>query len=295
MTKEITYKEPRSIILWMDAALKKEWQKWAAIPVKPDMVPEYEEAQAWGYVVAGYSLIEQGLKAVLHMRGANPPKMHALFCLFKELSEEDKDVLRAYFDDFRQSFPGIGYFPLKTLDAFLENLDGTKNDRGHYAGSFDWRYYPIEEGSGAAMPLVNINVMHEIVYGCIRLVESLDKQDDSASKATYSCRLQWKRLPRYKDWLFARMNSPGWDIEKDCIEILWGPDYSDRHDYLVFQNGQTKLFFAPLPDTEDVNLVIKDMRPQLEPFSRGKSFQSTGVTLTSPHVGQEATSCHLMY
>ena len=47
-------------------------------------------AQAWGYVVAGYFLLEQGLKAVLYVRGVEPPKTHALSVLFAELSAEDQ-------------------------------------------------------------------------------------------------------------------------------------------------------------------------------------------------------------
>ena len=60
----VTYKEPLYVWAWLNTALKKEWQKYAATPVTPDMLPGHELAQAWGYVVAGYSLVEQGLKAV---------------------------------------------------------------------------------------------------------------------------------------------------------------------------------------------------------------------------------------
>ena len=94
------------------------------------MVPGHEAAQGWGYVVAGYFLIEQGLKVVLHVRGVEPPKMHAMAVLFAELPEEDQDVLRAYYDDFRHTFPGMSSFPLATLDEFLVNLDGTRDSPG---------------------------------------------------------------------------------------------------------------------------------------------------------------------
>ena len=62
MTDKITYKKPLYVSAWLNAALKKEWQKYAATPVTPDMMPGHEAAQAWGFVVAGYFLIEQGLK-----------------------------------------------------------------------------------------------------------------------------------------------------------------------------------------------------------------------------------------
>ena len=60
MTDKITYKKPLYVSAWLNAALKKEWQKYAATPVTPDMMPGHEAAQAWGFVVAGYFLIEQG-------------------------------------------------------------------------------------------------------------------------------------------------------------------------------------------------------------------------------------------
>ena len=223
MTEKIAYKEPLYVWKWLETALKKEWQKLAATPVTPDMVPGHEAAQAWGYVVAGYFLVEQGLKAVLYVRGLSPPKTHALAVLLAELSAEDQDTLRAYYDDFRGTFPGMRSFPLATLDDYLVNLDGERNGRGQYAGSFDWRYFLTEEASGASMPLVSIHVMHEVVYGCVQLVRSIDRGEEKAGKATYSWRLRWKRSRLHEDWLTVRMNSPGWGQEGDRLEILWGP------------------------------------------------------------------------
>lgn len=192
----ITYKKPVYLCTWLDTALKKEWQKYIATPIAPDMVPGHELAQAWGYVVAGYFLIEQGLKAVLHVRGDEPPKTHALSVLFEALPAEDQDVLSAYYNDFRHTFPGMTSFPLATLEKFLVNLDGGRNSRGHHIGSFDWRYFLTEKGSGALMPHVSINVMHEIVYGCVQLVKSIHRGDDKAGEATYSWRLQWEQSSR---------------------------------------------------------------------------------------------------
>ena len=90
----VTYKEPLYVWAWLNTALKKEWQKYAATPVTPDMLPGHELAQAWGYVVAGYSLVEQGLKAVLYVRGGEPKKGHELSVLFTDMPPEDRDILR---------------------------------------------------------------------------------------------------------------------------------------------------------------------------------------------------------
>ena len=293
MTEKITYKDPRYVLTWLDTALKKEWQKYTATPVTPDMIPGYDIAQAWGYVVAGYFLIEQGLKAVLYMRGGEPPKIHALSGLFTKLSAEDQNVLREYYDDFRHAFPGISSFPLTTLDGFLKNLDGGRNNQGRHIGSFDWRYFPTEEGKGASMPLVSINVMHEIVYGCVNLIKSIHKGDNKAAEGIYSWRLWWSRSEFHEDWLTVRVNSSGWGKERDRIEILWGPDYNGRHDYLVFKGDKLQSFFGPLPKANEVELPMIDKRSELESFDPVEGFRSIGVSF--PERRQKPETRHIMY
>ena len=295
MTGKITYKEPLYIWAWLETALQKEWQKFKTTPVMPDMAPGHEEAQAWGYVVAGYFLIEQGLKAVLHVRDVKPPKTHALFVLFAELLAEHQDVLRAYYDDFRHTFPGMSSFPLSTLDEFLANLDGSQDRRGQHVGSFDWRYFLTEEGSCASIPLVSINVMHEIVYGCVQLVISINKGDQKAGGATYSWRLRWKRSRLQQDWLMVRMNSQEWGKEGDRIEILSGPAYGDRYDYLVFEGDRIRSFFAPLPSAEKSELTVLDKRVELESFDPEEGFRSMGVTVSRPAKRREPASRHVMF
>ena len=295
MTEKIAYKEPLYVWYWLNTALKKEWEKYGTTPVTPDMVPDHELAQAWGYVVAGYFLIEQGFKAVLHLRGVQPPRTHALSVLFAELLAEDQEVLRVYYDDFRHTFPGMNSFPLATLDEYLANLDGAKNSRGQYLGSFDWRYLPTEKGSSSSIPLVSINVMHEIVFGCVQLVRSIDKGDEKADKATYSWRLRWRRLRLQQDWLTVRMNSPEWGQEGDRLEILSGPAYGDRYDYLVFESNRIRSFFALLPDAEDTRLPIRDKRGELASFDPEEGFRSIGVTVNRPARRQEPKSGHVMF
>ena len=292
---DVTYREPCYIWAWLETALQKEWQKFSTMPVMPDMAPGHEEAQAWGYVVAGYFLIEQGLKAVLHLQGVSPPTTHALSVLFTELPVEDQDTLCTYYDDFRYTFPGMSSFPFSTLDEFLANLDGAKNSRGKYIGSFDWRYFLTEEGSGAPMPLVSINIMHEIAYGCVQLVSSIEKGDQNAGRATYSWRLQWKRSELWKDWLMVRMNSQEWGKEGDRLEILSGPAYGDRYDYLIFKGDQMRSFFAPLPIAEEVGLKVLDKRVELESFDPEEGFRRIGVTVSRSVDRPKTASHHVMF
>ena len=295
MTDKIAYKDPLYVWAWLDTALNKEWKKYATTPVTPDMVPGHELAQAWGYVVAGYFLIEQGLKGVLYVRGIEPRKTHALSVLFAEMSAKDQDVLRAYYDDFHHTFPGMRSFPLVTLDEFLANLDGVQNSRGHHIGSFEWRYFLTEEGSGASMPRVSINVMHEVVYGCVQLIRSIDKGDDKSAGATYSWRLRWRRSTLQQDWLTVQMNSPRWGKEGDRIEILWGPGYGNRYDYLVFEGGRIRSFFAPLPNVEEAGLSVVDKRSELASFDPEEGYRSIGVTMSRPARRPEPESGHVMY
>ena len=293
--EKAAYKEPIYLWAWLETALKHEWEKYAATPVKPDMVPGHEVAQAWGFVVAGYSLLEQGLKAVLHMRGKQPERTHALSVLFAELPHEDQDVLRAYYDDFRGTFPGMRSFPPPTLDDFLVNLDGASNPRGQFIGSFDWRYFLTEKGSGAPMPLVSINVMHEVTYGCVQLVMSIDKNDGKARSSTHSWRLRWQRSGRYQDWLTVRMNSADWGQEGNRIEIVWGPGYGDRYDYFVFEDGRIRSFFAPLPDTAESELPIIDKRRDVELFDSEEGFRRIGVTVSQPRSSRDTERAHVMF
>ena len=128
-----------------------------------------------------------------------------------------------------------------------------------------------------AMLPVSIDFMHEIVHGCVWLIGSIDKKDDKADRGTYSWRLQRCRSRRQNDWLTVRMNSPGWEEEGDRIELLWGPDYAKRCDYLAFKNGRHRRFFAPLPDAKEVELEIMDKRGKLDSFDAKKGLRSIGI------------------
>ena len=295
MANTIIYKETHEILIWLDTALKMEWKKLADTPVTPDLDPGYMVAKGWGYVIAGYSLIEQGLKAVLHLRGVEPPKTHVLSDLHTRLPSGDQDVLRTYYEDFRHTFPGMRAFPLATFDEYLVNLDGVKNSRDRYIGATDWRYFLTEERSGASMPLVSVNVMHEVAFSCARIVESIYREKDQADSYTYSWRLQRERMELQKKWLANRMNSSGWGQEGDRIEILWGPGYDDRYDYLLFKGDTYIWHFAPLPNAEETKLLMVDKRQELESFDPEKEFWSYGTTSSRPARHHESEPRHIMY
>ena len=119
---------------------KKEKEKYNRCPVTPDFVPGQEAAQGWGYVVAGYFLIEQSLKALLYVRNKTVPQIHSLSKLFDKCDQRDRTVVREYYVDYRATIGGnTGQYPFENLDSFLANLDGDQDQRGNHLGSFDWR------------------------------------------------------------------------------------------------------------------------------------------------------------
>ena len=68
MANDTRFKEDIWIHEWLETALQAEWRKFRDCPINPDLLPDHERAQAWGYVVAAYFLIEEAFKAILHLR-----------------------------------------------------------------------------------------------------------------------------------------------------------------------------------------------------------------------------------
>ena len=175
-------------------------------------------------MVIGYFLVEEAFKALLHVREKGVPKEHALSILFGLLDQEDKLILCEYYDDYKATAEGeLGRFPFVSIEDFLVNLDGGKNKRGSYIGSFDWRYFLIEEMQSGKMPLVSVDYLHEVTYGLTRIVEWVVHEGSPPSQHTHSWRLRWKRKEKYRDWNNVRVKSGQWSELGDRIEKLWGP------------------------------------------------------------------------
>ena len=277
----IGFKDPLWITAWLDTALKKEQEKYKQCPVMPDFAPGHEVAQAWGYVVAGYFLVEESFKALLYLRGKQQvPTKHSLTMLFDLFEPGDKKILREYYSDYRATIGGYGgKFTFGTLDEFLVNLDGDPNKKGDYMGSFDWRYFLIEEKRSAKMPTVSVEFLHEIAYGCICMVEHAQHGSAEPSQHTHSWRMRRERNKKQSAWLTGRMNSEGWDELGDRLEILWGPDYRGRHDLWLFKGKGAKTYFEELP--EGFSLPIVDKRQEIESFDVDEGMRSIDVTLIS--------------
>ena len=280
--QKISFKPPYIILMWLEAALKHEKLKYEKAPVGHDMVPEYDMAQGWGYVVAAYSLLEQSMKAVVHMRGVHHvPTKHSLSILFGLFETKDKDALREFYLDYKATTPGMDAFPFTTLDEFIGNLDGDTNMQGSdHIGSFDWRYSPIEEAKSQTMPTVSIDFLHEIIRGCNVLVEAAYKKNLDPVLFTNSwCMRRQRESDVYRDWHLYMLNEPSakWKRRGERIEILWGPDYQDRYDFDYFKAEGMKPFFCKLPDEHDFQVV--DRREEIENFNAEAELRSIGIGL----------------
>ncbi len=170
--QEIKFKIPAVMAHQLVTAVKKEKEKYQACPVEPDLVPQHEMAQGWGSVVAGYFLVEQAFKALLHIREQKPKKIHPLTKLFEQIKVADQSTLRKFYDDFKSCTDRTGkIFPFDSLDDFLRNLDFGSSEDQSPQGSLDWRYFLIAEGECKGIPTVSVEYMHEIVFACTMIIE----------------------------------------------------------------------------------------------------------------------------
>ncbi|MCY4151466.1 MAG: hypothetical protein OXE94_04430 [Aestuariivita sp.] len=257
LNQKINFQDPFSILSWLEIALKTEREKYEACPVIPDLVPKYVNAQGWGYVVTSYFLIELALKAVLFAGKATiVRKTHSLCTLFNDLEDCEQKVLCEYYNDYRATTSETHRnFPYNSINDFLQNLDGDTA-----RGSFDWRYTLIEECHGDELPAISIEYMHEIVFGCVKILEAHECNEYvNPILFTYSWRLHEKREQQHADWQDSRMTSDGYADLGDRLEILWGPDHLERYDLHLFKGKGMKRQFSKLPANPTVPIVDKKM------------------------------------
>ena len=199
------------------------------------------------------------------MRGKAVPRIHSLAGLFELLADTDRDVLREYYTDFRRSSGGsLARFPFASLEEFLGNLDGDDNKQGRPMGSVDWPYYLIEEMYSEKLPLVSVDYLHEVVFGCVRILQSAEHPGVDPREFCHSRRLHEKRKQAYADWLEARLRAGGLPSKENQCEIVWGPDYQDRYDLLSFREGRIVSSFSGLPN--DRGLLVVDRRDEIKAF-----------------------------
>ncbi len=275
----IDFKDPSTISLWLKFALKKEKEKYEKCPVNPDLLPDYEATQWWSYIVTAYFLMEQAFKGLLHARGEEVQKKHSLHPLFELFKEEDKAILREYYNDYRDSLFFLGVrkeiFPFSSLDDFLANLDGDKN-----IGSFDWRYFLIEKKRSQKMPRISIEFMHEIILGCIQAIKSANNAKLDPYQSTCSRRLRRDRYEKYWRWLYVRINSENCDKLGDRVEILYGPDHLGQYDLALYRGEEQQ--WGVSKDIDSLEPPVIDKREEIQKLDPGEGYRSIGVTFFSP-------------
>ena len=261
MTRQ--YKSSTLMAHGLETALKQERKKYGSHPVLRDLMPDHMNAQGWCYVVAGYFLLEMSFKAILQARGGTPPSTHSLSTLFRRLVDHDQDVLREYYHDYQATIGGrVGDFPIRNLDDFLVNLDGSHNEREGHVGSFEWRYCLIETSSRKKMPYVCVDYLHELVYGCVRIIVYTENGRFPPKLHAHSFRLRSDRQRAYDHWLETQMLSEEWQVADERWIVLWGPDYRGRFDLLHHvQNGYSGLFDEWPTGSE---IPVYDVRPQVK-------------------------------
>lgn len=159
-------------------------------------------------------------------------------------------------------------FPFVSLEEFLGNLYGDDNKQGQPMGSLDWRYCLIEKMCGQELPLVSVDYLHEIVFGCVRILQCAEHPNVDPREFCHSRRLHEKRKQAYADWLEARLRAGGLPSKENRCEILWGPDYQDRYDLLSFREGRIVSSFSEL--TDDRELLVVDKRDEIKAFHAGR-------------------------
>lgn len=251
------YKHPSTALGWLNRALEFEKEKNRQCPVLPDLVSEFVNAGGWGYVVAGYTLLEQSLKLLLRLTTQEEKYGHEIAPLFAGLSDPDKFILREYYEDLRLSHPTLGGYRLSTLDEFLEELDGEWGE-----GWKAWRYY-LTERERFSLPHISIDYLHEVVFGVLQILEEVLHQH-SARQSLYSQRRYRERFDKYLGWIGDRMNKPGWAELRDRIEVYGVYDRQGRTDFIIWQtiNAEVKGCpqFGELPD--DDNLPVVNMEKE---------------------------------
>ena len=183
-------------------------------------------------------------------------------------------------------FMPIGVSARRDHVGFIRNLDGDPNKRGiDRIGSLDWRYSPIADANSQTMPTVSIECLHEIIYGCNQMVHAAHQGNFDPSTYTNSWRMHRRRnIEPYRYWCMVRMNSVRWDELGDRLEILWGPDYSDRYDWQIFEGESVLRYFCKLPAHPPVPEV--DKRQELREFDVEAGLRSIGAgPIRPPAIG----------
>ena len=137
-------------------------------PIQGDLFPEDDAIAAWSTVTCSYSGIEQAMKCLLQMRCAYVDRLlsggghrhHHIAKLFKELTSEEKEVLRFSYAIYRSLH---NYIPPETADCFLNAID---------EGYPTWRYFLLEGRTKNGCPTTHPGAMLEIWHALTDIIQA---------------------------------------------------------------------------------------------------------------------------
>ena len=129
------------------------------------------------------------------------------------------------------------------------------------------------------MPTVSVDYLHELVFGCIRTIESAASGVSGPSRHTRTWRLRRNRMRKHDAWLMVRMNSAGWDELGDRWKFCGDQTIADATIYTFSGARPLPSLFSEVPD--DLALLIVDKRQEVEIFDVEQGYRSIGVTFTS--------------
>ena len=170
----------------LERALKVEKAKWAGCPLHPNSPTMFVGIHEWGWIVAGYHLIEIALTGIAIARTGKRKRTHKLVTLYNEIPNEDQNILSGFYDDYRATAESIRGRGSERLEEFLENLDGPCGGNGSVA----WRFLVMEKRERQEVPIVNIDLMHEVTYGCIQLMQLGTDGREEALQQIFSERME---------------------------------------------------------------------------------------------------------
>lgn len=177
----------------LDEACKATRRLVAENPVKPDLMADYETAQAWPLVTAAYNGIEQALKMLLLVpedsaftlkQLATGEYGHDLVKLYSQLSAEDREHIELHFGEHWSLHEyDTGGLKVGSAEAFVAHI----NNGAVHNGLISWRYSLLDPT--VRIPQTSIWTMCEIWHaiccridaltldeggGCVRLSQRLE-------------------------------------------------------------------------------------------------------------------------
>lgn len=154
----------------------------AANPLKRDHSGEYEALQAWPFVTALYSGMEQALKLLLLMPEDSKFTLkklkdreygHNLTRLHAELPREDREHIELHFAEHWSLYEFGQFAPeIEPAQDFIGHINGRAQE-----GSLMWRYNLLDPA--VEKPSTNLWTMSEIWHAaCCRIkARALDRQN----------------------------------------------------------------------------------------------------------------------